>query len=315
MPSEQKFFPRRLRLYEEGLNDREIADEVGVCQATVCYWRNSRKLPPNHTANKKRPFEERIRLYEKGLNDCEIADRVGVHQSTICQWRNGKGLPPNHTANKKGTGGNFEERMKLYKEGLNDYEIAEELGVCQATVCSWRKRRNLPPNGGVGGGNKVTFERRLELYDKGLTDSEIAEKVGVVRETITSWRNSRGLPCQSKRARVSDLERDRIHELSDQGLSDNEIAKKIGRTQKCVSDHRKDMGLKPNDGRRLTVEEIEEARLHVTLHYANDSEEASECEECWRLREWMNRHPRLLIQSIDGWAEGFFDETFGGVEQ
>lgn len=39
------------------------------------------------------------------------------------------------------------ERMKLYKKGLVDSEIAEIVGVYKTTIWQWRNRNGLPPVG------------------------------------------------------------------------------------------------------------------------------------------------------------------------
>lgn len=35
---------------------------------------------------------------------------------------------------------------KLYGDGLNDPDIAQQLGVDPSTIWTWRKKNNLPPN-------------------------------------------------------------------------------------------------------------------------------------------------------------------------
>lgn len=57
------------------------------------------------------------------------------------------------------------ERMALYKQGLNDYEIARRQGVGKSTISKWRWRQGLPPNGrrgrhGRNAGN-VTMDEAL----------------------------------------------------------------------------------------------------------------------------------------------------------
>lgn len=44
------------------------------------------------------------------------------------------------------TGEEEMQRMTLYKQGMNDTEIAERLGVTRVTICRWRNRKGLPPN-------------------------------------------------------------------------------------------------------------------------------------------------------------------------
>lgn len=41
----------RHQLYSQGLNDREIAEKVGVTPSAIAQWRYTRNLPANGTAN------------------------------------------------------------------------------------------------------------------------------------------------------------------------------------------------------------------------------------------------------------------------
>lgn len=40
----------------------------------------------------------------------------------------------------------FERMWKLYQQGLNDREIAEDIGCCRTVVGRWRHRNSLLPN-------------------------------------------------------------------------------------------------------------------------------------------------------------------------
>lgn len=45
---------------------------------------------------------------------------------------------------------NGEEMMELYKRGMNDNEIAQEIGCSSRNVTYWRSRVGLPPQGKRG---------------------------------------------------------------------------------------------------------------------------------------------------------------------
>lgn len=44
---EKKKSDERMKLYRQGLNDRQIGNALGIDKTTVRYWRNKRGLPPN----------------------------------------------------------------------------------------------------------------------------------------------------------------------------------------------------------------------------------------------------------------------------
>jgi len=136
---------RRLSLYREGLSDREIARRLGLTHSAIRYWRLSRGLPTNPRLALE---EERLRLYQEGLSDGEIAKRLGCPRSTIQGWRQRRGLPPNYPPHygKYLSDEEEEQRMRLYRQGLNDREIAERLGLTTRAIHLWRRRRGLPAN-------------------------------------------------------------------------------------------------------------------------------------------------------------------------
>ena len=105
-------------LYNEGLNDKEIAEKTGVSKIAVCRWRHRNKLPHNRYANKPKSNRTRTHkkgdayienpkyaivreLYNEGLNDKEIAAKVGMHQKSIFRWRKDNKLLSNTPFGKK----------------------------------------------------------------------------------------------------------------------------------------------------------------------------------------------------------------------
>lgn len=82
-------------------------------------------------------------------------------------------------------------RIRLYRKGLKDNQIAKRVGVSPKTICDWRKRKGLPRNTEPGGQIKE-FPEREKLYKEGLNDGEIARELGKSSNTIHSWRERRG---------------------------------------------------------------------------------------------------------------------------
>lgn len=81
-----------------------------------------------------------------------------------------------------------QQRQSLYEEGLTDREIAERSGVDRSTICGWRKRRGLKPNGErPAAGSQHTPVRRL-LHDMGWGAKSIARHEGVGLQTVRDWR-------------------------------------------------------------------------------------------------------------------------------
>lgn len=98
----QREYRQMKKLYEEGLSDREIAEEMRKPPATVRNWRLREGLSANTDRARTAPaaVQERRRkmmdLWSQGLNDREIADGVQVTKKTVRAWREKFGLASNY---------------------------------------------------------------------------------------------------------------------------------------------------------------------------------------------------------------------------
>ena len=82
------------RLYDEGLQDAQIAEKLGLSKVTVFEWRKKKGLPAHPKESRMRQHEDEARrLYDEGKTDREIGDAVGVTTSTVFRWRKDNGLP------------------------------------------------------------------------------------------------------------------------------------------------------------------------------------------------------------------------------
>lgn len=87
-----------------------------------------------------------------------------------------------------------EKRLELYKQGLNDQQIADKLMYSKSEIFRWRTTRGLSPNGSTINFLPVEKDRqRTELFNQGLTDKEITDKVGLKECAIKRWRKNKGL--------------------------------------------------------------------------------------------------------------------------
>lgn len=94
--SRSELVSRLVELWEQGLSDREIAQDIECSMSTVKNIRKQENLPPNDERFlSTEKAAERRKLYDSGLIDCKIAGKQGVSQSSIYQWRRRNGLPAN----------------------------------------------------------------------------------------------------------------------------------------------------------------------------------------------------------------------------
>lgn len=82
-----KYYHEFMNLYNAGLNDHEIAKELGIVYpSTICEWRRRLGLPANinHRPSKTEPHADRIiGLRALGLYHKDIADVIGVSTSAV----------------------------------------------------------------------------------------------------------------------------------------------------------------------------------------------------------------------------------------
>ncbi|MBA7625357.1 hypothetical protein ES703_32786 [subsurface metagenome] len=140
-----------------------------------------------------------------------------------------------------------QQLIALYKKGMIDREIADELGIHKSTVSKRRMRLGLK-----GHEPKLLFtdQQLIELHEQGFNDREIGEKLGVTPQAVGLRRNRLGLkPIRKHRNKAYKRKRlftdQQLIELHEQGFNDREIAEKLGVGRRAVGYRRNRLGLKP----------------------------------------------------------------------
>lgn len=140
-----------------------------------------------------------LKMYKEGRSDREIAAAVGVSPTTIGTWRVKRKLKSIWAGPKRYSSFDTKKALELYKQGKNDGEISEAVGVSRQTIGSWRHELGLPPHAaGPGVVYKYDWDKALTLYDKGCTDEQIAKALGCSFKTVNKWRRREGLPSKHK---------------------------------------------------------------------------------------------------------------------
>ena len=88
---------RRMVLYRDGLNDREIADQVHVTTEAITFWRKNHGLTANTPRSKITPDmeAEMLRMHQDGMSDEQISQESGMKKATVVSWRRRRGLAAN----------------------------------------------------------------------------------------------------------------------------------------------------------------------------------------------------------------------------
>lgn len=97
---------RRMVLYRDGLNDREIADQVHVTPEAITFWRKNHGLPA-HTLHRKITPDteaEMLRMYQSGMSDGQISQESGMKKATVVSWRRRRGLAANFKQGERARG-------------------------------------------------------------------------------------------------------------------------------------------------------------------------------------------------------------------
>ena len=84
---------RLLALYNKGLTDSEIAQQMHVSTATVWHWRQERKLPTHGSVHRQHWQTQAQAMYADGKSDTEIASALSVSKNAVWRWRQEQGLP------------------------------------------------------------------------------------------------------------------------------------------------------------------------------------------------------------------------------
>lgn len=137
------------------------------------------------TANQQRDEAVKI-LNGLGWTDTIIAKAINVSAQSVrnCRLRNNISATVRHNRidNKAA--------LDLHDKGLNDNEIAKQLGVDTSAVCKWRRRRSLPAQ---SNNQPLTDEQKRlarKMLREGATKARVAEAVGCSKETIRSIRSA-----------------------------------------------------------------------------------------------------------------------------
>jgi len=183
-PLSEKEENERMRLYNLGFDDKQIAEKMNISKEAVNSWRNLRGLDSNFKSIIDM-FDKNIKqFYDKGYSDKDIADKIGCSKSTIKLWRHQKDFKPN--INAVLSKNQIEYRKELFNKGLSDKEIAEILGLKVVSVKIYRRKH-------FDFEEKTTILEKYddvfyELYKEGCSDRDIASKCDVSRSTVRRWR-------------------------------------------------------------------------------------------------------------------------------
>lgn len=87
-----------------------------------------------------------------------------------------------------------ETRRTLYRQGLSDRRIAEQVNVTPEAITAWRRTRGLPAHTLHRKITPDTETEMLRMHQDGMSDGQISQESGMKKATVVSWRRRNGLP-------------------------------------------------------------------------------------------------------------------------
>jgi transposase-like protein len=146
-------------------------------------------------------FAERMQRYQAGHCDAQMAMAEGITVDGIRTWRRRFNLPVNHVTSpvdrRRIKSMTHTERLRLYRSGLNDRDIARRLNTTRSAIVQWRGAHSLPskyqPDAPRALRKPVRDEQMMRLYRLGRTDREMAASLGCAQRIVYRWRHGLAL--------------------------------------------------------------------------------------------------------------------------
>ena len=148
-------------------------------------------------ANAKRTVisdEEFLKLYNEGYSQSEIAKLTGISAAQASRRCKKLNLDPKKNSKLDYRKVDKDKFLELYNNGVNDAQIARDLGYTESKVNSFRESLNLP----IVDRKYFTDNEFIIEYNKGYTDNELSKIFNVLPQYITHRRNKLGLKYHEK---------------------------------------------------------------------------------------------------------------------
>lgn len=198
---------QRLRsLYvEQGLSQREIAEELGCSRRTVGNWLDRFDI------ERDRPWQDAERLAElrdEGLSMSEIADRLGTCQSSISRWMRKYELDTSRPSPDNPWHDEDRLRELYWGQGLDMQGVADRLGCSRITVREWMDQFGIETRSVIKS-PPDELTRREWLREAYVEDErstyDIADELGCVPSAVFNWLNRHDIETRNVGSQPGEL--------------------------------------------------------------------------------------------------------------
>ena len=132
--------PVAVKEYADGATAEAVAEKYGIGTSTVMRWAAYEGLARTGPETKGVTQEKReaaIKMYEEGSSIAEVSKELGLGTSTVHRLVKAEGINRNLKEVTAAPAEVRAEALRMYSDGLNSYEVAEQLGLSQSTVARW----------------------------------------------------------------------------------------------------------------------------------------------------------------------------------
>ena len=91
----------KVALYNQGFNDQEMADKLGLTNSTTRAWRIHNNLKSQEGVRLSKRLKVRMKLYNQGKTDKEISTTQNITPGHVALWRKQHNLSPNKKNKRK----------------------------------------------------------------------------------------------------------------------------------------------------------------------------------------------------------------------
>ncbi len=234
------------KLHEEKVPLGEIARKLSIQRRTLNRWLG---LEMDLTQQR----ESILQLHQQKVPQRDIARQLDLPLPKVVQLLQAAGLvkkreQPHHRHDKSLR----EKALELRNSGVDNAEIAGQLGLPKGTVSFWISQA------GLSAPRKNLDDRQVKaLREDGLTQKEIAAKLDVSHEVVAKRLKKQGL--SSPQVKYTDEQRAKVAELYHQNLKLKDIASTLNIPTGTVGSILNSLGLKNRGKAPMTEAQKQQA--------------------------------------------------------
>lgn len=196
-------------LYNQGLNDREIAKQLGCDRKVIERKRHKLGLSVNYKSVIRKNPEIVKQMLENGKSSAEISKLLNVSTTTIGKFKKENNIRGAYDM--KMSKEDIDKAMSMAQQGYMDSEIARVFGVTPGNIMFHRKNRGIESQFTYDKISKIDNKKFEELFNQGLGDEEIGKALGMSSDGIYSHRMRHGYVRKSFReAKLNPLTQDNL---------------------------------------------------------------------------------------------------------